>query len=114
MHSFLQLSNAEHCVAASQSMARQPADRVSDFPLKAYYAKALMLASMIASLALNKLSPSRFPNAFGTIQELQDPTINYSLLLQRVYLRATASVVAVTAVLIGVGWVLNSQLLHWA
>ena len=95
-------------------MARQPADRVADSRLTAYYVKALMLASMISSIALNKLNPSRFPNAFGTIQELQDPTINYSVLLQRVYMRAMACAVAVAAVLSGVGWVVNSQLLHWA
>ncbi len=95
-------------------MARQPADRVTDNPLKAYYVKGLMLASMLASMGLNKLSPARFPNAFGTIQELQDPSINYSVLLQRVYMRATAFAVAVAAVLSGVGWVVNSQLLHWA
>ena len=101
------------CVAGMQSMARQPADRVTGFPLTAYFVKALMLASMAASLALNKLSPSLFPNAFGTIQELQDPNINYSVLLQRVYLRAAASALALAVVITGVGWAVNSQLLHW-
>ncbi|KAK9868057.1 hypothetical protein WJX84_006721 [Apatococcus fuscideae] len=96
------------------SMARQPADRVTSFPLQAWWVKGLMLASTLTSVGLNKLSPSRFPNAFGTIQELQDPSLPYSVLLQRVYMRATGFAVVAAAVMSGLGWVVNAQLLHGA
>ena len=97
-----------------QSMARQPADRVTSFPLQAWWVKGLMLASTLTSVGLNKISPSRFPNAFGTIQELQDPSLPYSVLLQRVYMRATGFAVVAAAVMSGLGWVVNAQLRHGA
>ncbi|KAK9841616.1 hypothetical protein WJX74_008736 [Apatococcus lobatus] len=99
------------------ALARQPADRVALTPaLTAWWMKGLMTSSTIASLGLNKLNPSRFPNAFGTIQELQDPSLQYTDLLQRVYTRAAGFAVLAAALLSGVGyagWVVNAQLLHW-
>ena len=78
--------------------------------------KGLMTASTIASIGLNKLNPTRFPFAFGTIQELQDPSLQYTELLQRVYTRAAGFVIFAAALLSGVGyagWLVNAQLLHW-